>query len=85
MKKKSPSPVVLAGPGENEIREYAFHLYELSNCAPGRDLANWHEATACLKANIPTHQAGRRLHQHRNGAYQLERTPPSVPVGTSAA
>ena len=81
MKKKSPSPVVLAGPSENEIREYAFHLYQLSNCAPGRDLANWHEATACLQAHFPTHQSGRRLHQHRNGTYDLELTSLSLPVG----
>ena len=84
MKKKSPSPVVLAGPGENEIREYAFHLYQQSNCAPDRDLDNWLNATACLQANILTHQSGRRLHQHRNGTYDLDRTSPSVPVGSSA-
>ena len=81
MKKKFPSPVVLAGPSENEIREYAFHLYQLSNCAPGRDLDNWHEATACLKAHIPTHQSGQRLYQHRNGTYDLARTSLSIPVG----
>ena len=82
MKKKSPSPVVLAGPSENEIREYAFHLYELSNRAPDRDLDNWYEATACLKAHIPTHQSGRRLHRHRNGTYDLELTSLPLLVGS---
>ena len=84
MKKKSPSPIVLAGPSENEIREYAFHLYQLSNCAPDRDLDNWLDATACLKANIPTHQAGRHLHQHRDGTYELARPSPALPVASSA-
>ena len=27
---------------------------------------NWLEATACLKANIPTHRSGSRLHWHVN-------------------
>lgn len=32
------------GPTDDEIRVYAYHLYELSNREPGRDLANWLEA-----------------------------------------
>lgn len=54
-------------PSDDVIREYAYHLYEQGNCSPGHDLDNWLEATACLKANIPTHRSGTRLHQHVHG------------------
>jgi hypothetical protein len=54
-------------PGEDAIREYAYHLYQQGNYAPGHDVANWLEATACLKANIPTHHTHCRLHWHLNG------------------
>jgi hypothetical protein len=67
MKKKSIRPLVLPKPSEDDIRDYAFHLYQQSNCIPGQDLDNWLEATACLKANIPSHRSGTRLHQHVNG------------------
>jgi hypothetical protein len=54
-------------PGEDAIREYAYHLYQQGNYAPGHDVENWLEATACLKANIPTHHSHWRLHWHQNG------------------
>jgi hypothetical protein len=38
-------------PTEDEIRDYAYHLYLQSGCIPGRDLANWQEAESCLRAN----------------------------------
>ena len=60
----SPSPE----PTEEAVREYAYYLYEQGNGAPGCDLENWLEATACLKANIPLHASRSRLHQHINGA-----------------
>ena len=41
-------------PSENEIRAYAHYLYQQSGQTPGQDLANWLEATAYLKANIPS-------------------------------
>ena len=72
MKNKSMRPLVLAHPSEDDIRSYAYHLYQQSNCAPGQDLANWLEATAYLKANIPSHQSGARLHQHVNEARSAE-------------
>lgn len=53
MKKTSARPAVVPQPSEQEISDYAFHLYQQSNCEPGRDLDNWQEATAALKANIP--------------------------------
>lgn len=67
MKNKSHRPLVLSHPSENDIRDYAYHLYQQSNCAPGRDLDNWLEATACLNASIPSHQSATRLHHHVNG------------------
>lgn len=39
------------GPSDQEISEYAFHLYQQSYCEPGRDLDNWRAATAHLKSN----------------------------------
>jgi hypothetical protein len=56
----SPS---LDHPSENEIRDYAYHLYEQNNRIPGRDLENWMEAKACLIARIPSQASHMRL-QH---------------------
>ena len=66
MKNKSIRPLTLTKPSEDDIRDYAYHLYEQGNSVPGHDLDNWLEATACLKANIPAHRSGTRLHQHVN-------------------
>ena len=51
-------------PTVDEICDYAKHLYEQSGCIPGRDLDNWLEAEACMKANIPKDESHRRLHRH---------------------
>jgi len=59
----APSPE----PGEEAIRDYAYHLYQQGNGAPGNDVANWLEAVACLKAHIPADASHSRLHQHVNG------------------
>lgn len=53
-------------PCEDAIRDYAYHLYEQGGCAPGHDVDNWLEASACLKANIPPQSSHSRLHQHVN-------------------
>jgi len=66
MKTKS-SPSFIPMPCEDDIRCYAYHLYEQSGRMPGHDLDNWLEATACFKANIPGHCSHRRLHRHMNG------------------
>ena len=50
-------------PSENEIRDYAYLLYEQNNRIPGRDLENWMEAKACLIARIPAQASHMRL-QH---------------------
>jgi hypothetical protein len=55
-------------PSEDAVRDYAYHLYQQSSCAPGHDVDNWLEATACLKANIPAHFSHSRLHQHVKGS-----------------
>jgi hypothetical protein len=49
---------------DDDIRDYAFHLYQQSGCEPGRDLDNWLEAKACLTANISKDQSRSRLHRH---------------------
>jgi hypothetical protein len=66
MKNNPTLPLVSPTPKEEDIREYAFHLYEQSRCEPGHDVDNWLEATACLQANIPAHRSGTRLHRHIN-------------------
>ena len=67
MKTKSPSktvPVVPPEALENEIRDYAYHLYEQSGRLPGRDLDNWLEAKACILANVARENSHTRLHRH---------------------
>lgn len=66
MKKKSTRPPVCPAQGEEDIREYAYHLYQQSGCQPGHDLDNWLEAAACLKANIPMHRSRTRVHWQIN-------------------
>ena len=68
MKNLSARPAAPAQePSESAVRDYAYHLYQQGSCAPGHDVDNWLEATACLKANIPSHFSHSRLHQHVNG------------------
>jgi hypothetical protein len=67
MKKKSnPSSVSAHQPGDDEIRDYAYHLYQQNGCVPGHDLENWLEAKACLEANIPQSHTRARMHRHRH-------------------
>jgi len=49
---------------EETIRDYAYHLYDQSGFAAGRDLDNWLEAKACLSSGIPKDQSNIRLHQN---------------------
>jgi hypothetical protein len=65
MSTKSPHPSVSAEPvNEAEIRDYAYHLYDQSGFAAGRDLDNWLEAKACLSSGIPKSESHLRLHQN---------------------
>ena len=67
MKKKNKAAVALPRqPTDDEIRDYAYHLYQQGGCVPGHDLDNWLEAKACLEANIPQSHTRARLHRHRH-------------------
>ncbi len=52
-------------PTEDEIREYAYHLYVQSGFVPGRDLENWQEAESALRARIHPGKAKARPNPHR--------------------
>jgi hypothetical protein len=67
MKKDPTVPPFHPEPSEDDIRAYAFHLYQQGGEVPGHDVENWLEATACLKAQIPTHGSRVRLHLYING------------------
>jgi hypothetical protein len=62
MKNNPTLPPVVHEPSEAEIRDYAYHLHQQNNCAPGRDLDNWLAAIDCLKAEIPHHPSASHLH-----------------------
>jgi hypothetical protein len=64
MKTKTEVNVPLAGPTEDDIRDYAYHLYLQSGSVAGHELDNWLEATACLSACIPKDQSHNRLRRH---------------------
>lgn len=53
---------------EDDIRDYAYHLYVQSGCAPGHDLENWLDAKSCLEANIPKERSDSRSQEHRHPA-----------------
>lgn len=63
-----------ARPSEQDIREYAYHLYLQGGCVPGRDLENWLEAETALgvrpgTAPRPRHsEPQNNLHAHRSRA-----------------
>lgn len=58
-------------PTENDVRDYAYHLFVQSGCVAGRDLENWLEAKACLSACIPKAKTHTRLHHHTH--YRIEK------------
>jgi hypothetical protein len=63
---RSPVPP-LSPVSEEDIRDYAYHLYLQSGCVAGRELDNWLEAEACLRSQIPIERSHLRLHRHLNG------------------
>lgn len=65
MRQVSKPLLAFPKPTEDEIRDYAYHLYVQSGCIPGRDLANWQEAESSLRANLPSAPAHERRHIHR--------------------
>jgi hypothetical protein len=65
MSTKSPHTSATLHPlSEEEIRDYAYHLYDRSGYVGGRDLDNWLEAKACLSSGIPKSESHIRLHQN---------------------
>jgi hypothetical protein len=63
MSTKSPhAPATAAYLSEEEIRDYAYHLYDQSGYAGGRDLDNWLKAKACLSSGIPKSESHLRRH-----------------------
>lgn len=65
MKTKKHQPPSVT-PSEDDIRDYAYHLYVQNGMVPGHDLDNWLEAKACIEANIPKARSHARLHHHRS-------------------
>jgi Protein of unknown function (DUF2934) len=78
MKTTYTPPLVCHAPSDDVIRDYAFHLYEQSGRAPGHDIDNWQEATACLNANIPAHRSHNRMHDHAASVALATPSAPSV-------
>ena len=64
MKTRRHTTATRLGPTEDDVRDYAYHLYLQSGCVPGRDLENWLEAKACISACIPKSKTHTRLHHH---------------------
>jgi len=58
MKNKAHRPPELSQPSDEDIRLYAYHIYERNHCTPGHDLAHWFEAAAFLRSNPPFHRNG---------------------------
>jgi hypothetical protein len=60
---KQPSETA-SRPSDEEIRDYANHLFVQRGSLNGHDRDDWLEAEACLAANIPKESSRTRLHQH---------------------
>ena len=51
-------------PSEDEIRDYAKHLYVQRGSLNGHDYDDWLEAEACFGANFPKGSSRTRMHHH---------------------
>lgn len=51
-------------PAEDEIRDYANHLFVQHGSIHGHDRDDWLEAEACLRASIPKESSRTRMHRH---------------------
>ena len=51
-------------PSEDEIRDYANHLYVQRGTVNGHDCDDWLEAEACLSASIPKESSRTRMHHY---------------------
>ena len=57
-KNKSNRPRDLPKPREEDIRDYAYHLYLQGDREPGHDVDHWFEAIAFLSTNNPPRRVG---------------------------
>ena len=57
-------PATAPQPSEDEIRDYANHLYVQRGSVDGHDCDDWLEAEACLRTNIPKESLRTRMHHH---------------------
>ena len=80
MKTKRHATLDRLEPTEDDVRDYAYHLYLQSGCVEGHDLENWLEAKACLNACIPKSKTHARLHHHthRRAGIVLTTTSPEA-------
>ena len=69
-------------PGEEEIRAYAYHLYHRSGGIPGRSLANWFQAVAYLRANLPSGHSDAERQSQVDQANSLELQAVRIGAGT---
>ncbi len=61
--KSSASPDTPA-PAEDDIRNYAYHFFELRGGEPGHDVEDWLEARAWLLSSVLRHHTPARLPMH---------------------
>jgi hypothetical protein len=54
-----PEPVPVS---DDEIRDYAYHLYVQNGHRNDQCGQNWLEARACLSCRVPKAKSGTRLH-----------------------
>ena len=55
-----PQPDLTPVLRQDDIRDYAEHLYEQGGRMPGHDLDNWLESEACLRCHLRPSRAERR-------------------------
>jgi hypothetical protein len=71
---KSSQPFISTIPlNEDDVRDYAYHLYVQNGHRNDECRDNWLEAKACLEARIPKSESHVRLHK-----YIQKRNPPPV-------
>ena len=80
-KNKPASSLNPTAPREDDVRGYAYHLYEQSGRLPGHDLDNWLEAIACLSSRIPRDCSHRRLHRYLSESQGGKSRPGSADQG----
>jgi hypothetical protein len=56
MKTQFACPSISPEPSEEDIRNYAYRLYQESGYILGHDIDNWLEASACLKGRADADQ-----------------------------